>query len=188
MKDAGLPVGATISDVARAAKRGGIFVKRTTEAATHNGANKKVAYQPPNLSSHKNESQQKQALQVITYTLPFHRSPRSGLNKWLLEVLPKNCLLINTEDAHKLGIENQDQVTLQSSDKRTVLKCTAQVVPGVRPGVVALAGGFGYRQSGAGAIIIDGRQIDPDHIRGKGANPAKLPNGLIQITKSSHKT
>ena len=188
MKEAGLPVGTTKSDVARAAKRGGIFVKRTAEAITHNEANKKVAYQAPNLNSQKNESPSKSDLQVITYTLPFHRSPRSGLNRWLLEVLPQNRLLINTEDAHKSEIENLASVVLESSDKKTHIDCTAQVVPGIRPGVVALAKGFGYSQSGASAIVIDGRKIAPDHTRGKGANPANIPKEVAQIVKSNLKT
>lgn len=115
-----------------------------------------------------------EGLLLITYALPFHRSPDYSLNSWLLEVLPRNGLAINPQDARKLGIRQGDSISVESAHGKTVLKCTAQVLPGIRPGVVALARGFGYKQSGVARQIIDGASTWDDKTRGAGVNPAVL--------------
>ena len=43
-------------------------------------------------------------------------------------------------------------------------------MPGIRPGVVALAQGFGYRQAGAIRQIINGASRSADKTRGAGVN------------------
>jgi anaerobic selenocysteine-containing dehydrogenase len=124
---------------------------------------------------------------MITYSLPFHRSPRAGLNSWLLEVLPENRVMINSSDAAKLKIKSRDRIVVESLDEKTRVQCTAQVVPGLRPGVVAVAWGFGYTQAGVKPRIIDGKPGEVDKTRGTGINPAQLTAQRlirVKITKS----
>lgn len=127
-------------------------------------------------------------LALFTYALPFHRSPGSGLNSWLLEVLPENRVMINTADARRLGIENLDMVSLETRDGKMRVQCKAQVIPGIRPGTVALARGFGYTQSGAKAYLIDAAQNPADKTRAAGVNPAVLmieaPPNIIRIRRA----
>lgn len=126
-------------------------------------------------------------LVLFTYSLPFHRSPGAGLNSWLLEVLPENRVLINSADARRLGIVNLDVVSLETLDGKTSVHCKAQVIPGIRPGTVALARGFGYKQSGAHAYLIDAERAAADKTRGGGCNPALLmseaPRNTIRVRK-----
>jgi len=122
----------------------------------------------------------------VTYSLPFHRSPRSGLNSWLLEVLPENRVMINSADAARLRIRRRAKIVLDSMDGKARVQCTAHVIPGIRPGVVAVAWGFGYTQAGARPNTIDGVQHDSDKTRGTGINPARFATQRpirVKITK-----
>jgi anaerobic selenocysteine-containing dehydrogenase len=95
--------------------------------------------------------------------------------------------MINSADAARLKIKSRDKIVLESSDGKTRVECTAQVVPGVRPGVVAVAWGFGYTQSGVKPQTIDGVQQDSDKTRGTGINPAWLATQgtlRVKITKA----
>jgi anaerobic selenocysteine-containing dehydrogenase len=116
-------------------------------------------------------------LWLVTYTLPFHRSPRSGINSWLLEIIPENRLVMNWDDAKKRHIRQGDYVTIQSYDDKVSFKIKAQLAPGIRPGVVAMAKGFGYRGSGAVTNVIDGVS-NHDKTRGAGLNTEILTGEL----------
>jgi len=105
----------------------------------------------------------------VTYTLPFHRSPRSGINSWLLEIIPENRLVMNWDDADKRHIRQGDFVTIQSYDGKASFRIRTQLASGIRPGVVAMAKGFGYQGAGAGASLIDGLS-NQDKTRGAGLN------------------
>ena len=123
------------------------------------------------------------ALRLITYSLPFHRSPTSGLNSWLLETLPENFLQINTLDAKKLKIQHNDIVILTSTEDKTTIKCKAQIIPGIRPGVVALAGGFGYSQAGASSYSINGASTNASKPRSAGVNPSAISARTVTVRK-----
>lgn len=178
MKEAALPVETTPDYVSQVIQRGGVFAKprqapapkqRPFEATDAPIPGRDVTLSP--------DSGQKDEFTLITYALPFHRAPEAGLNSWLLEMLPRNSLLISTQDAHTLGIHQQQQVVVETLDGRTRAQCRAMPVPGIRPGVVALARGFGYRGSGATPQEITGIPLIPDEPRGAGVNPAGLTVG-----------
>lgn len=170
MKAGGFPVEVSKKGVAEFLQRGGFFSKERTTAR----AAVSSPYKAPELKPAPVQSAPKDSLLLLTYTLPFHRSPTSGVNSWLLEILPENRLLINTADARKLGIKQGETVTVEMSDGKTGYKCKAQVAPGIRPGVVALARGFGYRQLGASSQEIDKKSLEADKPRGAGVNAADL--------------
>ena len=122
-------------------------------------------------------------LLLISYTLPFHRSPESGVNSWLLEVLPQNALLMNSVDASKLGLRQGDAIVIESPDGKVRAQGKAQIVGGIRPGVVALARGFGYKQAGAARQVIGSATISQDKTRAAGVNAAAFgaESGLTRV-------
>jgi hypothetical protein len=56
------------------------------------------------------------------------------------------------------------------------------VVPGIRPGVVAFARGFGYRGSGAVSQQINGTATVSDKPRAAGVNPE-----LLMVAQGPHR-
>ena len=126
-------------------------------------------------------------LTLVVYTLPFHRSPRSGINSWLLETLPENRLIINPSDASSRKIKQGDNLIVQTSDGKISSHIMALVSPGIKPGVVAMAGGFGYTGSGASSNRIDNLKSGEDVTRSAGVNPSKFYHEFpvrIKVNKS----
>jgi tetrathionate reductase subunit A len=184
MKQAGFPVSGSMEDVSRARARGGVFGKPGTRVAAKSSPGDSFHFDAKSFKAYSGDAvSHNDALILMAYTLPFHRSPESGLNQWLLEVLPTNKLLINTRDARKKGIGQGDEVTVKSLDGKTTFKCRVQIMPGIRPGVVALARGFGYREAGAAPQTVDGISLAADTTRGTGVNPADIApvDGTIRV-------
>lgn len=125
---------------------------------------------------------------LVSFSQPFHRSPRSVANSWLMEVAPENRLLIATKDAHRLRISQGDKVVLETLDGKHRAECRAHVVPGIRPGVVALARGYGYSQLGSALNTIDNQSLGLDTTRAAGTNSSRLTVGnrsrKIRVTKA----
>ncbi|MEW6531765.1 MAG: molybdopterin-dependent oxidoreductase [Thermodesulfobacteriota bacterium] len=180
MKNSGYPVASNKEYMQAALERGGVFVQRGEKAgvktAKSSTASKPLSIKP--LSEQTPVSAD--TLRLITYSLPFHRSPNSGINSWLLEVLPENRLMINPQDARRLGIKDLDRIVIESLDQKTRVQGKAQVTPGIRPGVVAIANGFGYTQSGAQVRTIDGTPSTADKTRAAGINPTGLKKVIVR--------
>lgn len=177
MHNAGLAVPASAEGFKDVLDRGGYFSpgKRTPQPSKAPEATQ--PWQPGSASAIAGSSASALAdneFALITYTLPFHRDPKAGLNRWLLEVLPENRLIINTADANKLGIRAGDSVTLDAGDGSGPVLCKAQPVPGIMPKVVALAVGFGYRQRGVTPQTIDDVTPSPDRPAGAGVNASAV--------------
>ncbi len=174
MEAHGVAISASDDEIARVVARGGVFFSEqaVTDSPRPNGAVRKsfstvaLNLERPLPGMH--------GLDLISYSLPFHRAPRAGLNPWLLEIVPENRLLISARDAETLGIANLDRVTVSSTNGNESFQSIAQIIPGMRPGVVALADGFGYRQSGASRIAINGNATAAFKPAGAGANAARL--------------
>ncbi|MBM3298341.1 MAG: molybdopterin-dependent oxidoreductase [Deltaproteobacteria bacterium] len=190
MKDAGLPVDVSEEYLHRVVERGGVFT-----ATPRRPADKKQTARTSISGLHSSRigasiptEKRADEFLLITYSLPFHRSPGSGLNSWLLEILPENRLLMNSKDARKLSIRQYEKVTVQSGDGTARTECKVQLMPGIRPGVVAFARGFGYRELGARPQTIDNITTPPDKPRGVGVNPdaiaATKGSSVVRVTKS----
>ncbi len=164
MKASGFNVSDLAEEVEKVMERGGIFanIVKTGSHISKSISQATPNYWPPASAKPTTGKDPEAGLLLITYSLPFHRSPDYGLNSWLLEVLPENVLAINSQDARKLKIRQNDSVNVESADGKIVLKCKAQVLPGIRPGVVAIARGFGYKQSGVAKQIMDGKATGDD--------------------------
>ena len=181
MKDAGFDVSPSLEEATKVFDRGGYFVSPESSPVVKAGE-PKVVYAPELREpfgpfAYPSVSRSDDEFLFITYTLPFHRTARSGINSWLLEVSPENRLVINSQDAAKLRIVQGASVSIETTDGKAHLQCKAQIVPGIRPGVVALAKGFGYREAGVARQIIDGTAISADKTRGAGVNPLTLMLG-----------
>jgi anaerobic selenocysteine-containing dehydrogenase len=177
-----------VPDAAAILERGGVFGPRPAAArAVSTVQEPKKTLAMPSIGVKQPETPSREGFLLMAYTLPFHRATRSRINSWLLEVLPENKLLINAADAAKLTISGFDTVLVQSLDGQTQYKTKVLVVPGIRPGVVALARGFGNKQSGAAPQMIDGTSIPADLPRAAGINAAAfwLPGQetRVKITK-----
>lgn len=120
---------------------------------------------------------------LICYTLPFYRSGRSVVNSWLLEVMPENRLLMNTEDARRRSITQGAKVRIEVVGGGLSQKCYVNVLPGVRPGVVALAKGYGHTQFGAATNEVDGIPRKSAEPRGTGINTGAFlaDSGIVKV-------
>jgi len=183
MQKDGLPISGSEMDVAKVIDRGGFF------AFDHKLETKKEIKRPTKpltITAGASEtgpaSGRDDEFLLISYSQPFHRTPRSGVNSWLLEVLPENRLIMNNVDARKLGIGKHDKVLVQTNDGKAQSECRVHIMPGIRPGVVALAQGFGYRQAGAMRQMIDGTSRSADKTRGAGVNVFGLASSTGKTT------
>jgi tetrathionate reductase subunit A len=131
-------------------------------------------YIPPALSSIGEEiPHDGYDLHLITFKpMPVAKS-RGISNYWALAVMPEGHLLINTQDAAKLGIKDGDMVRVSSSSnpegeydlqngRKHPMEGKAKVTEGIRPGVVAFPFSFGHWSSGAQDVEIDGTVVKGD--------------------------
>lgn len=110
-------------------------------------------------------------LTLITYKLPIHTQARTVVAPWLMELKPENAVVMNAVDAKRLGIKNGDLVKVTSATHQKGEVGRAQVIEGIRPGVVAVSAHYGHWGSGAAPVVVDGKTSDPDPSRVKGINP-----------------
>ena len=182
MQKAGMPMAVSEKDVAKVFDRGGFFA---SDAKREIKKDIKPRAKPPTIPEIASDTTsapvRESEFLLISYSQPFHRTPRSGINSWLLEVLPENRLIMNNRDANKLGIAKHDKVLVQTSDGKAQAESRVHIMPGIRPGVVALAQGFGYRQAGAMRQIINGASRSADKNRGAGVNVFAL-GGTPKVT------
>ncbi len=187
MRTEGFSVTPSDEGLSRVIDQGGFFqdarLSRPTKQQTT-----AVKYWPSDGVKDEKKAPAPDELMLITFYQPFHRAPSSGVNSWLMEVLPENRLLINFADARKIGIKQGDQVKVENKSLQKTFTLKAVVVPGIRPGVAALARGFGYKQSGASPQVIGGTNVNADETRGAGINTAEVtgPTGSawVKITKA----
>ncbi|MGC8908072.1 MAG: molybdopterin-dependent oxidoreductase [Desulfomonilaceae bacterium] len=161
-------------DAARVIARGGFFAadSRPQPPAPQRRASLSgvaAAKQAPVLIGPQGED-----LILVAFTLPFYRSSRSVIQSWLLEVMPENRLLMNTEDARRRGVRQGDRIRIKALDGSFSGECRVHIVPGIRPGVAALARGYGHTQFGAPGLNIDNKSLPGDKTRGKGVNADAL--------------
>jgi anaerobic selenocysteine-containing dehydrogenase len=185
MKEAGLPASSSPEELTRVLEKGGLFFSSKSSQATRGtrlqAASSTDLSEPLHSVAYAPVSSGGDQFVLITYTLPMHLTARSGINSWLLEVVPENRLVINSQDAAKLKIRQGASVQVEANDGKVVFQCKAQIVPGIRPGVVALAKGFGYRQAGVARYIVDGAPTHEDKTRGAGINPSMLMFGKAPV-------
>ena len=93
---------------------------------------------------------------LITYKQPIHSKSRTWADKWLVELMPESYAEINPMDARRLGVKDGDWVLVRSATYPQGLKAPVQIMPGVRPGVVAFPAAFGRWHYNSGEWAING--------------------------------
>ena len=126
-----------------------------------------------------NDEKEGFSLNLITYREMAQCKSRTISNYWLLSLLPENFILLNSQDALRLGLKNGDLVKvisktnpegiwdLKAAGKKPMIG-RLKVIEGIRPGVTAFALGYGHWAYGSEEIIIDGKKIKPDKRRSTG--------------------
>lgn len=85
-------------------------------------------------------------LYLINWKEANHTHTRTQNNAWLLEIKPSNPLVINPVTAETLGIEDGDEVVIESPYGSATAK--ARVTRRIHPEVVGLQHGFGHTALG----------------------------------------
>ncbi len=124
-------------------------------------------------------------LHLITYREIVQTKSRTSGNYWLQGVLPQNFVLMNRQDAARLGLRDGDTVRISSKTNPTgvwnlgngtewPMVGQLKVIEGIRPGVVAFSLGHGHWAYGGTDIIVDGVTVKGDRrrITGVHANAA----------------
>lgn len=86
----------------------------------------------------------------------------------LRQVHPHNPISINREDAAQLGIANGDRIRVSTPGGR--LEGVALVRSGIRKGAIAIEHGYGHRQLGTVAHLVDGKPTAHNPQHGNGVN------------------
>jgi anaerobic selenocysteine-containing dehydrogenase len=100
---------------------------------------------------------------LTTYKVPVQIHSRSANCKWLTEIYHDNPAMINPQSAKTLGINTGDKITVKSAIGE--ITTTANVTPGVVPGVVAISHHLGHWEYGryaSGKKVPVGAGDDPD--------------------------
>lgn len=134
-------------------------------------------------------------LTLITYREIFHTKSRTASNYWLLALAPENYLLMNAQDAAKLGLRdgeparivsatNPDGVWKISDTQTRPMVGKVKVIQGIRPGVIAYSLGHGHWAYGASDIVVDGQVVkaDPRRAAGFHANAAMRVDPYLKNT------
>jgi anaerobic selenocysteine-containing dehydrogenase len=120
-------------------------------------------------------------LNLITFREVSQTKSRTAGNYWLSALLPENSIIINQQDATRLGLETGDPVKVVSASnpdgvwdlkngQKWPMVGKAKVVQGIRPGVVAFSLGHGHFAYGGVDVTIDGITIKGDKRRVKGVH------------------
>ena len=134
-------------------------------------------------------------LNLITYREIAQCKSRTISNYWLLGLLPENFILLNSQDAARLGLKNGDKVKVTSKTNpegiwdlkeagTTPMEGRVKVIEGIRPGVTAFSLGHGHWAYGSRDVLVDGQRIAGDKRRGKGihANAAMRIDPYLKNT------
>ncbi|HXG23489.1 MAG TPA: molybdopterin dinucleotide binding domain-containing protein, partial [Chthonomonadales bacterium] len=120
-------------------------------------------------------------LKLITHREITMTKSRTASNYWLTCILPENALLINVQDARRLGLRDGEEVRVVSASnpkgewdlgngRKQPLIVKIKAVQGIRPGTVTFALGFGHWAYGASDAVVDGKVVPGDERRAKGTH------------------
>lgn len=137
-------------------------------------------------------------LRLITFKDISQTKSRTASNYWLLSLLPENAVLMNHQDADRLGLGEGDSVRMLSATNpegvwdlrngaQVPMVGKVRVIQGIRPGVVAFSLGHGHWAYGGKDVVIDGQVIKGDarRIRGIHANAAMRVDPYLKNTTLS---
>ncbi len=134
-------------------------------------------------------------LQLISFREIAHTKSRTAANSLLLQLLPRNSIIINEEDADRLDLKNDDRARITSASnpdgvwdlkngRKIPMIGKVQVIQGIRPGVIAFSLGHGHWAYGSADVVVDGQTIKGDKYRAAGlhANAAMRVDPVLKNT------
>ncbi len=134
-------------------------------------------------------------LHLLTQRDILMTKSRTIVDYWLLSVLSENDILMNTDDAKRLGLKDDDRVKVISEtnkegiwDLRNGIKKPmigkVKVTETIMPSVITFTLGHGHWATGASDVIIDGKLIkgDPRRATGIHANAAMWIDPYLKNT------
>jgi len=172
-----------------------------TASTTHSGTGKKnpgfAMYVPIRdyLGREPAELRKGYDLALITHRTISQCKSRTIADQWLTPIMPENGILVNPEDAKRLGLKDGDLVKVVSATNQSgewdlgagnkmPMVGKVRFTQTMRPGVVSFALGFGHWATGAGDVTIDGNLIKRDLRRAAGihANAAMWVDPALKNT------
>ncbi|MDZ7634361.1 MAG: molybdopterin-dependent oxidoreductase [Bacteroidales bacterium] len=132
-------------------------------------------------------------LHLITSRTITQTKSRTIAAYWLQGILPENAIIINRQDAEKLGFDEGETARIVSATntggkwdfknghtKDIIGKI--KITEAIRPGVISFYLGFGHWASGAGDVEINGETVKGDPRRAKGfhANAAMWTDSSLK--------
>lgn len=107
-------------------------------------------------------------LTLVTYKPAWHAQARTIVNSHLVALQPENFIEMSAEDAAARGIRTGDLVRVRSGSSPRMVVGRAQVLEGMRPGVVAMAHSFGHWEMSSRDHVVNGTPTGYDPARGRG--------------------
>jgi anaerobic selenocysteine-containing dehydrogenase len=120
---------------------------------------------------------------LVTHKYIFHSLSRTVVNRWLMEVLPDNFVILNPADLRRLGLKKGDSVALRSRSFTGEIYGRIFPMEGVKPGVLVIPHSFGHWEMGSRPRMIDGKKTAYDETRKTGvaaANAVMRLDPLLQ--------
>ncbi len=119
---------------------------------------------------------------IITFKDPIGGQSRTISNYWgNINLQPENKILINTEDAGRLGLKQDQKVRLTSKDsplgqlmlkdgknRKIEMVGRINITEGMRPGTLGVSWHYGHWAYGSNEVIVDGKMITGDKRRAGG--------------------
>ncbi|RJO62438.1 MAG: molybdopterin oxidoreductase [Dehalococcoidia bacterium] len=134
-------------------------------------------------------------LTLITFREISQTKSRTPGNYWLSALLPENHIVMNQQDATRLGLKTGEQARIVSASnpegvwdlmngQKVPIAGKVKVVEGIRPGVIAFSLGHGHWAYGGVDITIDGQVIEGDgrRVRGFHANASMRVDPYLKNT------
>jgi tetrathionate reductase subunit A len=120
-------------------------------------------------------------LALITHRSITQCKSRTIADPWLTPLMPDNAILVNPEDAQRLGLKEGDMVKVVSATnpsgewdlgagKKKPMIGKVALTQTMRPGVTSFALGFGHWATGASDITVDGHLIRGEKRRASGVH------------------
>ena len=172
-----------------------------TASTIHSGTGKKnpgvATYVPIRdyLGREPDELRKGHDLALITHRTITQCKSRTIADPWLTPLMPENAILVNPEDAKRLGLKDGDVVKVVSATnpsgewdlgagKKKLMIGKVVFTQTMRPGVTSFALGFGHWATGASDVTIDGNVIkgEPRRAAGIHANAAMWIDPALKNT------
>jgi thiosulfate reductase/polysulfide reductase chain A len=107
----------------------------------------------------------KGTFRLVYGRMPVHTQGKTESNIWLNTIMPEPHLWINETIARSMGLENEQEVTVENQDSFKLHKVKIYTTPGIRPDTVFLPHGFGLNERGL--LDFSRQELSDNHLISK---------------------